>query len=52
MYEDLKAGKLLQESKSKRTMQITLHTEVDHESSQQTEQMEEADIDPKDRADS
>ena len=30
VYEDLKEGKLLQESKSKRTMQITLHTEVDH----------------------
>ena len=31
-------------------MQITLHTEVEHESSEQSEQMEEADIDPKDRA--
>ena len=31
-------------------MQITLHTEVEQESSQQSEQMEEADIDPKDRA--
>ena len=50
VYEDLRAGKLLQESKSKKTMQITLHTEVEHESSQQSEQLEEADTDPKDRA--